>query len=362
MKNLVSIRFLVSLLLLWICATDVYSDENHLKSCRSFYGKLNDLKLQQPPRRVLLVPLLSREPHTTESPRWSEQPARTLETFYRKRFNAAVMQLRDVWSWTDYYQQVGQMVQQSPPFDRVIFISHGGFDGPVLENVVFWQNFEITGGKGELLQLSEAQPGLKNVLSIIYDTEKNRIFSDYMALRWPELAPMKPTDIWHLLKGLEKQLQPLDSACFQHYCSADQLATSPEQQRGYRLDLCELVCRESLFEQKTSVEISPERFFHFTKSLNSLVTADGLIFFGACNPGSAAPVKVLEKDETELLINSTLAGGPHQSYVHLVSAATGRITAGPIGESSAEDIVNRIIMFETNHPQRNLCIVAPAAK
>lgn len=362
MNNIVSIRFLVSLLLLWMSAADVYSDESYLMSCRSSYRRLSDLKLQQPPSRVLLVPLLSREPHTTESPRWSEQPARTLEAFYRNRFNAEVTQLRDVWSWTDYYRQVEQMMQQSPPYDRVIFISHGGFDGPVLENVVFWQDFQITGGKGELLQLSEAQPGLKHVLSIIYDTEKNRLFSDYMASRWPELAPMKSTDIWHRLKGLEKQLQPLDHACFQRYCSPDQLATSPVQQRGYRLDLCELICREPLFEQKTSVEISPERFFHFTKSLSSLVTADGLIFFGACNPGSAAPVKVLEKDETELLINSTLADGPHQSYVHLVSAATGRISAGPIGQSSAENIVNRVIMFETGRAQYNLCIVAPAAK
>ncbi|MFZ2406601.1 MAG: hypothetical protein WAW41_15820 [Methylobacter sp.] len=362
MKNIASIRFLVFLLSLWICAADVYSAESHLMSCQSFYGRLNNLNLQQPPRRVLLVPLLSRDPHTTESPRWSEQPARTLEAFYRNRFNADVTQLRDVWSWSDYYRQVEQLVRQSPPFDRVMFISHGGFDGPVLKNAVFWQNFHVTGNKGELLQLSEAQPGLENALSITYDVEKSRIFSDYMATRWTELAPMKPDDILHQLKGLEKQIQPLDQACFQRYCSPDRLATSPEQQRGYRLELCELICREPLFEQKTSVEISPERFFHFTKSLSSLVTADGLIFFGACNPGSAAPVKVLEKDETELLINSTLADGPHKSYVHLVSAATGRITAGPIGQSSAEDIVNRVIMFETGRSQYNLCIVAPPAE
>jgi hypothetical protein len=360
--NSVSIRFLVSLLLFSICASDAYSDENHLMSCRSFYGRLSDFKLQQPPKRVLLVPLLSKDPYTNKSSRWSEEPARALETFYRNRFNADVKQLRDVWSWTDYYQQVEQMVQQSAPFDRVIFISHGGFDGPVLENSVFWQDLQVTGSKGKLLQLSEAQPGLKNVLSITYDTEKNRIFSEYMASRWPELTPMKTTDIWHLHKGLEKQLQPLDRACFQRYCSPDRLATSPEQQREYRLYLCELICRKSLFELKTSVEISPERFFHFTKSLSSLVTEDGLIFFGACNPGSAAPKKIVARDETELLINSALAGGPHKSYVHLVSAATGRITAGPIGDSNAEDIVNRIIMFETSRPQHNLCIAAPAAK
>lgn len=349
------------LLLLWICATDVYSDENKKLSCEASRGRSSDLSLQKPPRRVLLVPLLSRDPHTTESPRWSEQPARTLEAFYRNRFNAQVTQLRDVWSWPDYYRQVEQIVVRQPPFDRVMFISHGGFDGPVLKNAVFGQNFKVMGHKGELIQYSEAQPGLKNVSSIVYDTEKNRIFSDYIVSHRSELASMKSTDIWHLLKGLEKQLQPLDQICFQQYCSPDQLATSPEQQREYRFNLCELVCRESLFEQKTTVELSPERFFHFTESLSSLVTADGLIFFGTCNPGSAAPVKILEKDETGFLINSTLAEGPHQSYVHLVSAATGRITAGPIGKSSAEDIVNRIIKFETELPQYNLCIVAPAA-
>jgi len=318
----------------------VYSDENHLMSCRSFNGRLSDLKLQRPPKRVLLVPLLSKDPYTNESSRWSEQPARTLEAFYRNRFNTDVKQLRDVWSWADYYQQIEPMVQQSPPFDRLIFISHGGFDGPVLKDAVFWQDLQLTGSKGKLLQLSESQPGLKNVLSITYGTEKNRIFSDYMASHWPELAPMNFSDIWHLLKGLEKQLQPLDRACFQRYCSPDKLATSPEQDREYRLYLCELICRKSLFDLKTTVEISPERFFHFTKSLSSLLTKEGLIFFGACNPGSAAPEKVVARDETEFLINSTLANGPHQSYVHLVSAATGRITAGPIGKSSAEDIVN----------------------
>jgi hypothetical protein len=276
------------------------------------------------------------------------------------------MQLRDIWSWTDYFQQIEQIGQ--PYFDRVIFISHGGFDGPVLKNTVYWQDSQVAENKGTFVQYSEAQPGLKNVLSITYDTKKDPLFSSYVDSHWSELAKMRSTDIWHLLKEREKLLQPLDQACFQSYCSSEQLATSPLDQHAYRLNLCELICREPLFEQKTSVEISPERFFHFTESLSSLVTTDGLIFFGACNPGSAAPiksaapVKIAERDETELLINSPLNGGPHKSYVHLVSAATDRIIAGPIGESSAEDIVNRIVMFESNRPQRNLCVVAPSPK
>jgi len=73
-------------------------------------------------------------------------------------------------------------------------------------------------------------------------------------------------------------------------------------------------------------------------------------------------MKTREHDETELLINSTIAGGPHRSYVHLVSAATGRIAAGPIGQSSADDIINRVTLFENNRAQRNLCIASPSAR
>lgn len=355
---------LLAMLLFWMGVPNVYGDAYHLKSCRSFYGRPHDLKLQRPPQRVLLVPLLSRDPHTNESPRWSEQPARAIKAFYRRRFGASVMQLRNIWSWTDYYQQVARLIETTAPFDRLIFISHGGFDGPVLKNAVYRQDYRINDGKGQLLQYSEAQPGLRNVLTITYDTQKNARFSDFMALRHQELAEMKTDDIRQLLKGMEKKLQPLDQGCFQTYCAPNKLAGSPDEVRRQRLEICEVVCREPLFEFKTSAELSEERFLHFAHTLRSLVTSDGLVFFGACNPGSAAPPepeKAPEKDETELLIQSSLAGGPYQSYVHLVSAATGRISAGPIGQSSAEDIIHRLILFESDRPQRYLCIAAPEA-
>lgn len=359
--NSLSIRFWIFLPLLWIWTADTYSDERQPKPCQFTQGKSRSLKLRRPPGRVLLIPLLSRDPHTTESPRWSEQPARTLEAFYRNQLKADVTRLRDVWSWSDYYRLVEQLLKHSPPFDRVMFISHGGFDGPVLKNAVYDKKLVVSDGKGELLQYSEAQPGLNNVLSITYHTETNPGFSDYMALHWDELASMKTAEIWPQLKALVKQLEPLNQDCFQRYCSADVLATSPEHLREYRIEICESICRRPLFQLKTSAEISPERFFHFTNTLKSLVTEDGLIFFGTCNPGSAVPARILERDETEYLINTALAGGPHRSYVHLVSSATGRTTAGPIGQSSAEDIVNRVIMFENGQPQRHLCLVGPAA-
>ncbi|MFZ2449090.1 MAG: hypothetical protein WAW36_01030 [Methylovulum miyakonense] len=357
MTNSLSIRFLATFLL-WLCTNSVYSVEAILLSCQSTHGALSYL---QPPRRVLIVPLLSGDSGTIGSKKWAEKPADKIAAFYRNRFKADVRQMRDIWSWEDYYQQAGQILQQSPSFDRLIFIGHGGFDGPILNDQVFWQDFTITGAQGKLLQFSESQPGLKDVLSIEYNINKNQIFTDYISAHWRELVQMAPIDIRHQLKGLEKQLQPLDQACFKRYCASEKLATARKEIQESRINICEVVCREPLFNLKSYVEISPERLLLFTNSLSSLVTADGLIFFGACNPGSEAPDDIPLYGDAKFLTNTTVAGGPYQSYVHLVSSATGRVTAGPIGDSSAEDIVNRVIRFESNNHQHFLCVVAPTA-
>ncbi|EIC28849.1 MULTISPECIES: hypothetical protein [Methylomicrobium] len=358
MKNILNMP-LLTVLLFAAGSADVYADPYHSKSCRAFQGKLTDLKLHESPKRVLLIPLLSRDPDAKESPRWPEQPARVLKTFYKNRFNSEVQILHDIWNWSDYYPQVERLALESPPFDRIIFISHGGFDGPVMKNAVFRQKHRINGDKGELVQLSEAQPGLLNRMEVTYGLTKNRVFSDYIASNLDHFKSMKSSDIFQQLKNLEMRLQPLDQSCFERYCGPDKLANSPARLKPYRLDICERTCREPLFQQKNSADISSERFFAFTKSLDSLLTKNGLIFFGTCNPGSTAPQKEDEPDTTELLINSRLAGGPHKTYVHLVSAATGRVAAGPIGKSSAEDIIHRVTLFENNRAQRRLCIALP---
>ncbi|MEN8261406.1 MAG: hypothetical protein ABFS02_12640 [Pseudomonadota bacterium] len=166
-----------------------------------------------------------------------------------------------------------------------------------------------------------------------------------------------------ILKDIAIRLQPLDQACYQRHCSTEQLAAAQEpQQREVMLKTCDFVCREPLLQFWVSDEISFEQFFLFAKSLQSLVREDGLIMVGVCNPGSPA-VKGETRLETEgMLVHSTLTGGPHESYVHLLAAATGRTVAGPIGKTSAEDVVNRIKLLEDNRPQRYLCIVAPPAE
>ena len=128
--TILNARLLVFLLLMGIYAANAYGDEHSTKPCLPYSTKLSDLKLQQPPRHVLLVPLLSGNQDIDENPRWPEQPARALGAFYRNRFGTDVKQLRDVWSWADYYRQVEQLVQQGTSFDRIVFVSHGGYDGP----------------------------------------------------------------------------------------------------------------------------------------------------------------------------------------------------------------------------------------
>lgn len=321
---------------------------------------VSQLLLRQPPERVLLVPLLS-EKRGAQQDRWAERPASSVAAFYRRRFRALVTVMRDIWGWQDFYEQAKQMQQLAMPFDRVIFIGHGGFDGPVLDDHVYRQDLLTDGNKTELLQLSEAQPGLKNVISIRYDSNQNRQFADYIATHARELAGLRQSEIRFLLNGLEEQWQPMDSACFDRYCSADKLATTDKSLANTRITLCRRICRKPLFALKATVELSSERFFHFIKALQSLTTENGLIFFGSCNPGSAAPKQLPAWAESDLLINSNVAGGPYRSYVHLVSAASDRIAAGPIGNSSGDDIVNRIKLFEEGRRQNYLCIVTPAA-
>jgi len=350
--------WLVAIFLLYWHAGLAVSGENQPLSPCPPPEALSQLSLEKPPKRVLLVPLLSGRPDTRPD-RWSERPAASIADFYRRRFGAVVNVMWDIWSWRDFYEQAEQIQRNLAPFDRIIFIGHGGFDGPILDEGVYQQNLIIEGDKTELLQFSEAQPGLKNVISIRYDSKQNRQFADYMAAHTEELARLGQSSLWPLLKDLESQLQPLDNACFDHYCSADNLATTGKELAATRIAICRRICRKPLFELKPRVEISPERFSLFAKTLDLLATSNGLIFFGACNPGSAAPQQTPAWAETELLINSGIAGGPYNSYVHLMSAATGRITAGPIGNSSGDDIVNRIMLFESNRRQHYLCIVTP---
>ena len=89
MKNLNALA-LISIVLISIYTANVQGDEHSTKPCLPYSVKLSDLNLQQPPRRVLLVPLLSGELDSKQNPRWPEQPARLLEAFYRNRFNVSV--------------------------------------------------------------------------------------------------------------------------------------------------------------------------------------------------------------------------------------------------------------------------------
>lgn len=319
-------------------------------ACESF----GDARHVQEPQRVLIVPLLRKMKDSAESERWPENPAARIAALYRDTYRAQVVWLREVREWEDYYDQIDGLLRQSAIFDRVIFVGHGGFDGPILNQAVFRQSFEANARGGVLSRGIETQPGVQQSLAITYDTPSNPAFSDYIATHWRELLALD-TDPVPILSDLEARLQPVDASC-SNRCLAEASAAGVD-----RLAACDSICRDALFTTRWALEAAPERFWLFADKLRSLVAARGLILLGFCNPGSMAYEGEHTWDSDGLLVHSSLAGGPHETYVHLLAAATGRTAAGPIGKTSADDIVARIGMLERSRFQRYLRIVAPPA-
>ena len=337
---------------------DAFAD--NCPSCQSRPSKLFEVRA---PERILLVPLLRKAPEQASGEHWPEAPAMQIDAFYRRQFRAEVVWLRDVRVWQDYYRKIQPLLQQSILFDRLIFIGHGGFDGPILNMEVLQKGLTVTSGQARIFRDAEYQPGLKRVLSITYDIHRQPSFTEYAASRWQELAAMDPPVAYKQMRDVERQLQGLDQACFQRHCSATQLAASPSAaQRDAQLSACESVCRNPLFSMKWGEELAPERFKLFADSLRSLVRETGLIFLGQCNPGTVAYRGESTWDREGVLVHSSLANGPHATYLHLVAAASGRIVAGPVGNSSGEDMVRRIRLLESDQPQHFLRIVDPQAK
>lgn len=350
------LQFLGIVFLLGCCSATVQAAaceaEPDSAGCESFAAQPSLRR----PSRVLLVPLLSKSKDSIESERWPEIPAASIADFYREAYQAQVVWLRDVRDWRDYYQQFDRLLRQSASFDRVIFIGHGGFDGPILNPAVFRRDFSVQAGTGKLLREIEAQPGISRSVTITYDVARNRAFSDYIAAHWRELLALD-ADPEQTLKAREADLQPLNQSCYQR-CRSDAAAAVGTSQPA----ACEWLCREQLFVAKLSEEPAPERFQLFAERLRALVAADGLIMLGFCNSGSEANEGVDRWDSDGVLVHSALAGGPHESYVHLLASATGRTVVGPIGKSSGDDVVARIRLFENHQFQRYLRIVPPPVR
>jgi len=315
------------------------------------------------PARVLIIPLLRMDRDSGESERWPEQPAAKIETFYRTRFSAQITWLRNIRLWEDYYRQTGLLTRQSASFDRIIFIGHGGFDGPILNSQIVRNTLTVEGDEAKATRIVVAQPGIEEVFTVTYSINQSREFSRYMDRHWKELARKDPTEIRNILTAEERRLQPVDPACLERQCSSAMLASVPnDPDRDLKRAICETTCRVPLFVVRSSDEVAPARFENFVRSLRSLIAPGGLILLGMCNPGSRVPERESPWDVGGALVHSNLASGPHQTYIHLLGAATGRTVAGPIGKTSAEDVVNRIRRFEERRPQRYLRIIAPAER
>lgn len=354
-------KVLLLLLLLPLTSAWAIDEELTFEACQMDSTRKSHYDVSQYPRNVLLVPLLYNHPDVPrESEHWPEPYARTLANFYRGRFHANVTWLRNLRTWQDFYDQSSELIAQGRQYDRIIFIAHGGFDGPVLRHDVLIETLDVQGEKGLAQKVTEAQPGNERVVSISYQASKNKAFNDYIHQNWRDLVNMPEGDMFRLLKQKHLEVQPVDQVCYAKFCSAQKLQSLSDEEKSKRIASCEKVCRPALYEARNYERVSEDRFNLFAGSLSKLSNSDSLIFMGECNAGTDTPK---QKDYWEIppgiVASSNLAGGPHHTYIHLLSSATGRLVSGPIGKSSANDIVAKVIALENNHDQDKLCMVGP---
>src|SRR5574341_1229072 len=96
----------------WACALGSYGSEHDRLLCAGNFTNLNQWPVVQFPKRVLLIPLLRKQDDSNENERWPERPAALLADFYRRRFQAEVVWLRNIRTWDDYYFEVNRLLPQ----------------------------------------------------------------------------------------------------------------------------------------------------------------------------------------------------------------------------------------------------------
>lgn len=316
------------------------------------------------PRSILLVPLLKGFEDEPGSETWPIRPVAQLADFYRRRFHARTMRLPGVRTWNGFLEKAGRLRERGESFDRVILVGHGGLDGPILNEDLIVRERAEDGGAGRAVRALEYQPGLVDTLTIRYDAVHNPAFAAELAQRWNDLAEEAPDEVARTLRQLESRVEPPDPACFAYHCPPGLLDSIPgASRREDKRRVCEWVCRRPLLHEfRREERADPARFARYADSLSALAGPGALIVIGSCNPGTGLPKTGDLRDTGGLLAGSTLAGGPHETYLHLLAAATGRFAAGPIGQASAEDIVARVRRYELGGPSRNFRLVAPPAR
>jgi hypothetical protein len=314
------------------------------------------------PESVLLVPLLKGSPEENEPESWPKRPAAQLANFYRSRFGAKAAQLSGIRTWDDFFAEAERLRKQGAAFDRIILIGHGGLDGPVLNDALIVEDRSERGSEGRAARILEAQPGLADALTIKYDASRNPAFAAALARRWKELAREEPDEASRILVELEAKLEPPDSACLAYHCPAPVLnAIRDPADRESKRRACAWVCRRPLYEMRWEERVDAGRFSRFANSLSALAEPEALIVLGSCSPGTRIPGTADPWVIGGRLARSGMAGGPHETYLHLLAAATVRPVAGPVGQASADEIVEQVRRFETGRLPPGFRLVMPPA-
>jgi hypothetical protein len=334
------------------------------------------------PKNALLIPMLRKY---ASSDHWKKDvgafkdAARALQQFYGSL--GAAVTVQEIWDWNDFIQRTNAIGAQGHPFDRVILIGHGAFDGPMLSDTVLEASFE----PGRLRKVTQYQPGDEFINVVTYDPDESAEFSAFVAANSARLLDGQTS----LISGLAEHLG-VDPACVDDChmreqqaheatcrptcdqrpsCVAltDDLKTdciagcmaecTMEYLEDYVIGGCEDMCvtprsyRVDSSEQRTEPE-----FDKFAAGLRAVTSPHGLVVLEHCN--AATPVDPPGETPT-YLSQHAFHHGPHRSFVELVADAAGRYAAGPIGTTSWDDAVKRVEALERDQDQHYLRIIKP---
>jgi hypothetical protein len=317
------------------------------------------------------------------------QALSSLGVFYERRGAIAIRVIDDVTTVGELFDLFDELSATEDPFDRVVLLGHGGFDGPVFdwetEESHFETDVESEDGSivDELFIAGRYQPGARVTTTLQFRSEDLPELRTYLLEHGAPSHPFALNEdlppIREYVDGLvtEQCLDLWRTACDQH--CAQSWESSP---RAPDSDVIASCTEECMVDQharrycdfysidhaapsavadigaevtgtirlKSTDVRNPNAFERFASGLASVTRESGLIFLAHCN--AATP-------PDEARAESVHHGN---SFAHRVARASGRFVGAPIGLTAWHEIMGRIPSLERGNDQDVIRIASPDSR